>query len=265
MKRILSLFLVLGLTVSLGSAAGTVTSKAATVKINKNKVTLTVGKSISLKVKGTTKKAKWSSSKKSVATVGAKTGKVTAKKAGTATITAKISGKKYRCKVTVKPKETEKAGSKNNPLSAYDKYTFDYYEEGKKRGKISLQLLSYISGDEAAELAKNNSSNPVPQENQEYIYFKFQIQYHSGTQTVNARNVFNYYYNIYGENSTTQIENLDWGFFFESVDDLGSTILQPGNKIICSKAILIYKGYDPITYKVQTGKNTYTWFTTEME
>ena len=268
MKRILSLFLVFGLTASLGSAAGTVTSKAAAVKINKNKITLTAGKSVTLKLKGTAKKARWSSSKKTVASVGAKTGKVTAKKAGTATITAKLSGKKYRCKVTVKPKESTKAGSKNNPLSAYEKYTFNYYEEDKKRGKFSIQLLSYLTGDQAAELVKNNPANPIPEDSQEYIYFKFQIQYLSGTQSVNARDIFNYYYNIYGNEESTLIpmKNLDWGFFFEAVDDLGTTTLQPGNKVICSKAILVNRGYDPITYRIQTGKkDTYTWFTTAPE
>lgn len=77
-------------------------AKAATkVKLNKTKVTLNVKKTYKLKVSGTKKKVTWSSSKKSVATVS-KTGKVTAKKKGTATITAKVSGKKYTCKVTVK-------------------------------------------------------------------------------------------------------------------------------------------------------------------
>ena len=47
------------------------------------------------------KKIKWSSSNKKIATVSSK-GKVTAKKKGTATITAKVSGKSYKCKVTVK-------------------------------------------------------------------------------------------------------------------------------------------------------------------
>jgi len=50
------------------------------------------------------KKPKWSSSKKSVATVSKK-GKVVAKKAGSATITAKIGKKKYKCKVKVSRKK----------------------------------------------------------------------------------------------------------------------------------------------------------------
>lgn len=82
--------------------SGTVTVEAASkVKLNKTKATLYVGKSTQLKVKGTTKKVTWKSSNKKVATVSTK-GKVTAKKKGTVTITAKVSGKKYTCKVTVK-------------------------------------------------------------------------------------------------------------------------------------------------------------------
>jgi hypothetical protein len=268
MKKAISIILVFSMIAGLGTAANHSTSHAAAIKISKSKLSLTVGKSYTLKIKGTSKKVKWTSSKKSVATVGSSTGKVKAKKAGTSTITAKVSGKKYRCRVTVKSSTvkatgTTGTGTKANPLSGYDKFTFNYYEEGKKKGKFRIQLLLFTSGDEAAQMAANNSTNPVPEENQEYLYFKFQIHYLSGDQTINARDVFNYYYNIYGENSTVQMKNLDWGFFFEPVDDLGTTELQPGNNITCSKAVLVNKGYGPITYKIQTGKNSYTWFTTE--
>lgn len=93
---------------------------AAKAKLNKKKVTLTITDSkknpkTTLKIKGVTKKvakkAKWTTSKKSVATV--KKGKVTAKKAGKATITCKVKGKKYTCKVTVKDKRTKNTGVLN--------------------------------------------------------------------------------------------------------------------------------------------------------
>ena len=54
-------------------------ANAAKVKLNKKSLTLTVGKTYKLKVKGTKKKVKWSSSNKKVASVNKK-GKVTAKK-----------------------------------------------------------------------------------------------------------------------------------------------------------------------------------------
>lgn len=74
---------------------------ASSVELNKTKMTLYVGKSYTLKVSGTSATVTWKSSKTSVATV-TKAGKVTAKKAGSATITATVNSKKYTCKVTVK-------------------------------------------------------------------------------------------------------------------------------------------------------------------
>lgn len=73
---------------------------ASTVKLNKTKVTLIKGQSVTLKITGTSKKVTWSTSNKKVATVTSK-GKVTAAGKGNATITAKVNGKKYNCKVTV--------------------------------------------------------------------------------------------------------------------------------------------------------------------
>ena len=70
------------------------------VKLNSSKKTLLKGKNFQLKLKNNRKKIKWSSSKKSVATVNKK-GKVTAKKTGKAIITAKVGKKKYKCKITV--------------------------------------------------------------------------------------------------------------------------------------------------------------------
>ncbi|WP_228354267.1 Ig-like domain-containing protein [Variimorphobacter saccharofermentans] len=86
-------------------------AEAATVKISNKKLSLKVGETKALKITGTTKKVTWTSSKKSVATVSSK-GKVTAKSAGTATITATVNKKKYTCKVTV----TKKLGPNEREL-----------------------------------------------------------------------------------------------------------------------------------------------------
>lgn len=74
--------------------------QAAAVKMNKAKATLYPGQKVTLKVTGTSKKAKWSSSNAKVAKVSK--GKVTAVKKGKATIKAKVGKKTYTCKITVK-------------------------------------------------------------------------------------------------------------------------------------------------------------------
>lgn len=102
-KRLLTGFLIFSLCISFG--VGVIqTNAAGKIKLNKTKVSLKVGKTVKLKVYGTKKKVRWISKKKSVATVSA-TGKVQAKKAGAAKIVAKVSGKKYTCKVTVVQKK----------------------------------------------------------------------------------------------------------------------------------------------------------------
>lgn len=73
----------------------------AAVKLSETRKTLEIGQSLMLKVRGTSQKAKWSSDDTSVASVN-KSGKVTAKGEGTATITAKVAKKNLKCKITVK-------------------------------------------------------------------------------------------------------------------------------------------------------------------
>lgn len=72
------------------------------VVLNKSTMNLSVGKTGTFQATGSTAKITWSSSNGKVATVNAK-GKVTAKGAGTATITLKSGGKTYACTVRVNP------------------------------------------------------------------------------------------------------------------------------------------------------------------
>jgi uncharacterized protein YjdB len=75
---------------------------ATKISLNKKSVTIYVGGDTeTLKLNGATKKVSWTSSNKNIVTVSPE-GKLTAIKAGTATITAVHNNIKYTCKVTVK-------------------------------------------------------------------------------------------------------------------------------------------------------------------
>lgn len=95
--------------------------KASKKGMNVTSRTLDKGQKYTLKLKGVKGKAKWSSSKKSVVTVkAAKNGKsavITAKKTGSATITATIGKKKLVCVVKVKGTEAV-VTPKPNPTTA---------------------------------------------------------------------------------------------------------------------------------------------------
>lgn len=111
---------------------------ASSIKLSKKTLTLAVKGTAALKVTGTTKTVKWSSSDKSIATV--KNGKVTAKRTGKATITAKVGSKKLTCKVTVSKKE--------NYSEVYKKIlesgTFSYSD---KTGRHSIKVNSFYALD----------------------------------------------------------------------------------------------------------------------
>lgn len=71
------------------------------ISLSATSVSLSAGQSKTLSVSGTTETVQWSSDNTSVATVNS-SGKVTAKKAGKATITAKVGSITLTCNVTVK-------------------------------------------------------------------------------------------------------------------------------------------------------------------
>ena len=99
----IAMILTLALTAGLCQTAAP--SQAATPKLSAKNLTIKVGKTAALKVKKTSKKAKWSivSGKKNIRlTAKKKTSvKVKAVKAGKAKISCKIGKKKLICKVTV--------------------------------------------------------------------------------------------------------------------------------------------------------------------
>lgn len=150
-----------------------VTVEAATkIKLNKTKATLVAGNTLQLKLSKKTGKVTWSSSKKSVATVS-KQGKVTAKKKGTATITAKMSGKKYNCKITVKKKVALKSISLNTTsltLNEDDTY------------KLNVQYIPKNTTDNKEVTWKSSNDFVADVEEDGTIY-----AYSAGTTTITAK------------------------------------------------------------------------------
>ena len=115
------------LTASNSATVSVAAKSSGKIKFNKTKVTLQVKETEKLTVKKVSikkrDKIKWSSSNKAVASVSVNTNKatatITAKKKGTATIRAKLSGKKATCKVTVKNRVYTSKAISLDPTSEY--------------------------------------------------------------------------------------------------------------------------------------------------
>ena len=126
------------ITAKVGSKKYTCKITVKSAEINKNAITLYRKNAYKLKVLGATRSAKWTTSNKSVATVNSK-GQVTAKKKGTAIITAKVGKKKYTCKVTVKSPYINK--TKIN-LYPYEQYSLSVYGRTSSKWKKGVKWTS---------------------------------------------------------------------------------------------------------------------------
>lgn len=150
-RRISAIMLVFCVMGAMIPVLGNGTADAATIKLNKKTVYIAKGSKVKLKVKGTSAKVKWKSSKKSIATVTSK-GVVKGKKIGTCTVTAKVKGKKYKCKVIVEKKSCNQARKLRTYILKKGKYDRDkkayfisrsyYTDEGKVIARISAKKNS---------------------------------------------------------------------------------------------------------------------------
>ncbi|MCM1244027.1 MAG: CAP domain-containing protein [Roseburia sp.] len=136
MKRIICLIGIFSLLAGVFADRPDVAGAKTVPVLNKKAATLTVGKTVRLKLRNYTKKIRWSSSRKSVAVVSPR-GVVTAKKAGSARITARAGGKKYVCRVTVKAKTTTKSSFARKVLNLVNK---ERAKEGLKPLKLDTAL-----------------------------------------------------------------------------------------------------------------------------
>ncbi len=121
-------------------------AEASAARISQSSKTIRIGQAFTLRVSGTGKRIKWSSSKSSVATVSSG-GVVRGKKAGKAVITAKAGRKKFTCNVTVRNsvKKAKKIQLGANSLTMY-------------RGETAM-LSAVVKPDSANQKVSWKSSN----------------------------------------------------------------------------------------------------------
>lgn len=139
----IAMLLVISLTV-----AAAIPVEAASLKLSKTKLTMVAGQTKKLTV-NTKKKIKWKSSSPSVVSVN-KNGKVTAKKKGRAVVTAAVSGKKMRCKITVK---------KNKDRNRNKKALVAYFAYSENIGDTSGMSVDAVTSASLNEKTKNTQGN----------------------------------------------------------------------------------------------------------
>lgn len=122
-------------------------------ELNINSVTLNIGDTKKLKLSGCSHSIRWSSS--DIDVVEVKKGKITAQDAGTAIITAKTHGKKYKCKVKVNvpnisdfslSENTVKLGNNKQhtlSVSATPEDVLGYYDISVKSSDESIVRVSF--------------------------------------------------------------------------------------------------------------------------
>lgn len=159
MKRRKPTAFLLALAVFIAAVWIPIPAQAASMKISHKTLNLTVGETKTLKVTTSLKgKISWKSSDRKIATVTSK-GKVTAKKNGTAKITAKLKGKSVSCKVTVKKKDM-KAQAKDNAkkykrqIEQVLKYTNQYRKKAGQKNLVLDTNLTRAACYRSLEMAK---------------------------------------------------------------------------------------------------------------
>lgn len=192
------------------------------IKLSSKKLTITEGKTAVIKttIFGKSKKVSWSTSNKKIATVNSK-GKVTGKKAGTCTITAKANGKTAKCTIYVNPKHDKAGGtsyySYNDVGLNYGKSSLDFYGDGKN-GYKWVQITSIKGSQIKYRYARFSYSQEVG-----HHIIKAYGKTYTATLTSNTK--------YYTSASWTRLRNLNafsYGYHSEAFKNF--KILVTGNK-----------------------------------
>lgn len=140
--------------------ATTIRKAVPKVVLSEKSKKLTIGKSFILTLKNTKSSVKWSTSDKKVAAIKKISKykyKVTAKKYGTATITAKVGNKKYTCKVTV-PKKVSQLKIKEKEIYNDNGLSITAQNVEKTANGIKFSFVLYNSSKKDYSVAAHSYS-----------------------------------------------------------------------------------------------------------
>ena len=208
MKRckFLSVFLVLIIIICITAPLQNVN---AAIKMSKKGISLIVGETYQLELKGAKKEVSWKSRNSKTASVS-KNGIVTAVKKGSTTIVAKCGKKEYTCYVVVKNDE-EKAMSLVDcslyPYKSNNEYNFDHIvcsftNDSDLTMGVQFKIIFYdkygkkisITKEEYATLYKNSTTIHTVTLDKKIDYASYDIEYTT-------------YYEVRKRNNTTSIKS----------------------------------------------------------
>ena len=169
------------------------------IKLNKKSVTLKIGETYQLKSNfSESVSCTWKSSNKSIVTVSA-TGKLRAKKAGSATVTANINGKTSKCKVTVAKAPAWSRKTWKNKVSDWTmEFSSQYTTVFKSNGTVcqigwrnkDTGYYRVLSGNKIKAYYTDNyvswAGSTTPQKVKGYSYTVL-YTYNKNTKTVTAK------------------------------------------------------------------------------
>lgn len=156
------------ITATIGTTAKKCTVTVESPKLNNTSLSLNLGQMRKLKLSGCKHSIKWTSSNTSIAKV--KKGTVTAKRVGSAKITAKVHGKKFTCKVIVKKPTVQEILLGTNSIqmgywkeqelqiSTLPANAMNYYKISVTSSDSSIVSASFDDYDNTVLLNSNNKS-----------------------------------------------------------------------------------------------------------
>ena len=113
-------------------------------KLNKTSITLKIGQTYQLKLSGTNQKITWKSSNSKIVAVN-KAGRLQAKSAGNATVTAQVNGIRFVCKVKIQKKTTPAKPTPTTAPKPGIKLKNHILSKGKKAsdGSVKIELNTH--------------------------------------------------------------------------------------------------------------------------